>query len=78
MLSFAIDPEVLPEERNEDGTGRADAARVKRAAWTNPLNPEDVATIFSLAMPYRSAPRGRVGFGVRREDLPNDAIVDAD
>jgi hypothetical protein len=77
LLTFAIDPVVLPEERSEDGSGRADSARVKRAAWPGDLASEDVATIFSLAMPYKSAPRGRVGFGVRREDLPNDAIVDA-
>lgn len=77
LLTFAIDPEVLPEERNDDGSGRADARRIKRTAWPSELNSRDVATIFSLAMPYWSAPRGRVGFGVRRDDLPNAAIIDA-
>ncbi|WP_374975025.1 Z1 domain-containing protein [Microbacterium trichothecenolyticum] len=78
LLTFPIDPEVLPGERNDDGSGRAAAARVKRGAWPNPLTSESVATLFSLAMPYKSAPRGRVGFSVRRADMPNDAIVDAD
>ncbi|MEU0312299.1 Z1 domain-containing protein [Nocardioides sp. NPDC006273] len=40
--------------------------------------PKDIATLFSYALPLRSAPAGRIAFTVRRTDQPNDAIVDAD
>ncbi|MEJ6555545.1 Z1 domain-containing protein [Microbacterium esteraromaticum] len=74
LLTFAFDPEVSEDERQLHG--RADAARIKRAAWPDLVEPEDVATLFSLAMPYKSAPRGRIGFGVRREDDADNPIVD--
>lgn len=73
LLTFSIDPELLPEERD---AGRVAASRVKRAAWPDPVTPADVATLFSLALPYLAAERGRIGFGVRRDDLAGQAIVD--
>lgn len=42
-----------------------------------PLDPGDVATLFSLAMPYASAPRGRIGFRVLDHGRENEAIIDA-
>ena len=75
LLTFAYDPELTDEEATD---GRADPTRVKRAAWPSTIEPESVATLLSLAMPYGSAPRGRIGFGVRREgDDADKAIVDA-
>lgn len=75
LLTFAYDPELTEDELAER---RADPTRVKRAAWPADIQPENVATLLSLAMPYGSAPRGRIGFGVRREGEEADkAIVDA-
>lgn len=76
LLTFAYDPELTDAERA--GDNRADAARVKRAEWPNDMPKESVATLVSLAMPYASAPRGRIGFAVRREDDADRAIVDLD
>lgn len=76
LLTFAYDPEVSPEELRDEG--RATAERVKRGAWPTPMPSESVATLLSLAMPYASAPRGRIGFTVRREDNADSAIVDRD
>lgn len=39
--------------------------------------PAAIATLFSLAMPYASAPRGRIGFRVRNKEQEDLAIVDA-
>jgi hypothetical protein len=75
LLTFAIDPELTDAERED---GRVSIDRVKRAAWPAPVPPESVATLLSLAMPYASAPRGRIGFRVRREEDPDKAIVDRD
>lgn len=75
LLTFAFDPEVSDHEK--ETFGRADPARVKRAAWPETVTPESVATLISLAMPYGSAPRGRIGFGVRRADDADNPIVDA-
>lgn len=75
LLTFTYDPELTADEVAE---GRADASRIKRSAWPAEMPSADVATLLSLAMPYKSAPRGRIGFGVRREDDPDVAIVDAD
>ena len=36
----------------------------------------DTATIFSLAIPYSAAPKGRIAFTVRRPDRSNDPVVD--
>ena len=72
LLTFTIDPEVLEEEKD---LGRADATRVKIPLFGEPVSSKDVATLLSLALPYGSAPRGRIGFGVRREDLQDEAIV---
>lgn len=73
LLTFAYDPELTDAERESEG--RADAARIKRALWPAVMTPENVATLVSLAMPYGSAPRGRIGFGVRREDDADSPIV---
>lgn len=74
LITFAYDPEVSDAELEE--FGRADPARVARKAWPAGMPQESVATLISLAMPYRSAPRGRIGFGVRREDDADNPIVD--
>lgn len=76
LLTFAYDPEVTAEEAQNES--RASADRVKRESWADPVPSMDVATLLSLAMPYGSAPRGRVGFKVRREDSADSAIVDRD
>jgi hypothetical protein len=78
LLTFSIDPEVLPSERHEDGSGRVDGSRVKRANWPQEVTSSDVATLLTIALPYNAAPRGRIGFRVRREDLGGQAIVDLD
>jgi len=72
LLTFTIDPEVLATDKEET---RADANRVKLPPLGDPVDACDVATLVSLALPYDSAPRGRIGFGVRREDLQDEAIV---
>lgn len=73
LLAFAFDPEIADDEK------RAEASRIKRASWPSAIPAESIATLLSLAMPYGSAPRGRIGFGVRREGEDADkAIVDAD
>lgn len=74
LLTFSYDPEVTAEEQQAEG--RASAERIKRAAWPSTMTSENVATLLSLAMPYASAPRGRIGFGVRREDVADNPIVD--
>lgn len=76
LLTFAYDPEVSSEEMRDEG--RASINRIKRSAWPTPMPSESVATLISLAMPYASAPRGRIGFTVRREDDADSAIVDRD
>ncbi|WP_068492362.1 Z1 domain-containing protein [Pseudoclavibacter helvolus] len=67
LLTFAYDPE------RPDGN---DSDLIKRDVWPASLQPQDVATLVSLAMPYESAPRGRVGFGVRRAEAAESPIVD--
>lgn len=74
LLTFAYDPELTPEEQG--GEGRVSLARIKRTAWPERMESQNVATLISLAMPYSSAPRGRIGFTVRREDDADKAIVD--
>lgn len=76
LLTFAYDPELTEAEVVNR---RAEASRIKRAKWPSAIPPESIATLLSLAMPYGSAPRGRIGFGVRREGADAEkAIVDAD
>lgn len=74
LLTFAFDPELTADE--VAAGDRPEATRIKRGAWPDKIRPEDVATLLSLAMPYGSAPRGRIGFGVRRDEDPDKAIVD--
>ena len=78
LLTFAYDPELTDEERIEGSPySRADAERVKRVNWPTNIPAESVATLISLAMPYASAPRGRIGFRVRRDgDDADKPIVD--
>jgi hypothetical protein len=61
LLSFALD------------TGEPTAGPKNLPA--GPVDPRDVATLFSWAMPYDSAPSGRVGFKSRKSGA--GAIVDA-
>lgn len=77
LLTFAYDPEVSAEEAEK--FGRADSARFKRSEWPSELGSSDVATLLSLAVPYGAAPRGRIGFRVRRDgEHADQAIVDLD
>ncbi|TAP44671.1 hypothetical protein EYS21_09005 [Arthrobacter sp. S39] len=65
LLTFAADPESdLKEDREPN-------------ALTDPIHVRDVATLFSLAVPYASAPRGRIGFRVLDASKENSAIIDA-
>ncbi|MEV0950870.1 Z1 domain-containing protein [Promicromonospora sp. NPDC050249] len=44
----------------------------------DPTATKDIATLFSYALPLAAAPAGRIAFTVRREDRPDDAIVDTE
>lgn len=71
LLSFALDP-LIPSEASD-----AEAKRLrdpKNIAPDADIAPDDVATLFSLVLPYWSAPSGRVGFRVRDES--RGAIID--
>lgn len=62
LLTFAADP--------------ADGNSDPKALPSPVVQPDDIATLFSLAFPRASAPKGRVGFTVRVKGA--GAIVDAD
>jgi hypothetical protein len=65
LLTFAADPaSEAKEDRNPEHL-------------IDPIDPRDVATLFSLAMPYKSAPRGRIGFRVIDPSKEDQAIIDA-
>ena len=64
LLTFAADPK-----------GRAERTPSR---MPEEISPADTATIFSLALPYQAAPRGRIAFSVRRRDRSNDPVVDSD
>lgn len=63
LLTFAADP--------KNGAERTPERMPKE------IVPADTATIFSLALPYQAAPKGRIAFSVRRSDRSNDPVVDA-
>ncbi|GAA2199988.1 Z1 domain-containing protein [Sinomonas flava] len=63
LLTFAADP-ASGKDRNPD-------------LLEDPIVTKDVATLFSLAMPYKSAPRGRIGFRVLDTSKKDQAIIDA-
>ena len=42
------------------------------------IQPADTATIFSLALPYAAAPKGRIAFTVRRPDRNDEPVVDVE
>ena len=52
LLTFASDP--------------ANPENVDPALLPDPAPPEDIATLFSLALPKEAAPRGRIGFSVQK------------
>ncbi|WP_220433353.1 Z1 domain-containing protein [Kocuria coralli] len=52
LLTFAADP--------------ADDAERDPGLLPDPTAPEDIATLFSFALPKEAAPRGRIGFTVRK------------
>ncbi|WPR64378.1 Z1 domain-containing protein [Glutamicibacter protophormiae] len=65
LLTFASDPvSNVKAERDPE-------------KLVDPIDVRDVATLFSLAVPYRSAPRGRIGFRVLDNSRRDSAIVDA-
>ena len=71
-------------------TGRRGAMLLTFAADTRPgqerspgllsdsMPAADTATIFSLALPYRAAPKGRIAFSVRRPDRGDEPVVDVE
>ncbi|MGV8885439.1 MAG: Z1 domain-containing protein [Microbacteriaceae bacterium] len=57
LLTFAADPKGTEKaERNPD-------------LLADPIDSRNVASLFSLAFPYKSAPRGRIGFRVKDNSL---------
>lgn len=65
LLTFAADPDTdVKDERNPD-------------RLLDPIDLRDVATLFSLAVPQASAPRGRIGFRVVDKSKGDQAIIDA-
>lgn len=64
LLTFAADP-------------KANAERTP-SRMPQEMSTADTATLFSLALPYEAAPKGRIAFSVRRRDRSNDPVVDAD
>lgn len=64
LLTFAADP--------KGGAERSPVRMPER------MTAADTATIFSLALPHRAAPEGRIAFSVRRKDRSDDPVVDAD
>lgn len=64
LLTFAADP--ASEDRSERNP----------KTWPEDVRSNDVATLFSFAVPYLSAPRGRIGFRVRDTTKSNSPIVD--
>lgn len=65
LLTFAADPDSdVKAERDPE-------------MLSDPIQTEDVATLFSLAVPFKSAPRGRIGFRVLDKSKENEAIIDA-
>lgn len=71
LLTFSIDPEGASQISREEYS-----EVVKRENWPHQVAPADVATLVSLALPHAAAPRGRIGFRVRREDLKDTPIID--
>lgn len=65
LLTFAADPSSLAKTDRDP------------KALIDPISTADVATLFSLAVPYKSAPRGRIGFRVLDKSKKDSAIVDA-
>ncbi len=71
-------------------TGRRGAMLLTFAADTRPgqersprllpgsMPAADTATIFSLALPYGAAPKGRIVFSVRRPDKRDEPVVDVE
>jgi hypothetical protein len=63
LLTFAADPAGVETSRNPDDL-------------TDPIDSRDIATLFSLAVPHHSAPRGRIGFRVLDRSKGDVAIID--
>jgi hypothetical protein avisC_05682 len=71
-------------------TGKRGAMLLTFAADTKPgqersprflpvsMSAADTATIFSLALPYEAAPKGRTAFSVRRPDRSDEPVVDVE
>lgn len=68
LLNFSADP------ASQDAADRDPSTE----AWDGDIESVDVATIFALAVPYLSAPRGRIGFRVRDDSQPDKPILDED
>lgn len=64
LLTFAADP--------KNGAERTPSRMPEE------MTAADTATLFSLALPYKAAPRGRIAFSVKRRDRINDPVVNAD
>lgn len=61
LLTFAADP-AKGKDRSPE-------------ALPSPAKPEDIATLFSLAIPKNAAPKGRIGFTVRNREYRDQPIV---
>ncbi|MER6972604.1 Z1 domain-containing protein [Nocardioides sp. NPDC000445] len=70
LLTFAGDSS---SPRLHDANGVTDPKLLP-----DPTDPKNIATLFSFALPFNSAPGGRIAFTVRRPDMPEDAIVEVD
>lgn len=72
LLTFAGDS-ASTKFHDPKKPGVTDPARLPDST-----DPKNIATLFSYALPLASAPAGRIAFKVRREDRPDDAIVEAE
>lgn len=70
LLTFSPDPDLARTPNDERKLIIQEALEAKE------LSSSDVASLFSLVFPFKSAPAGRVGFRVRRTDLRDSVIVD--
>jgi hypothetical protein len=73
LLSFALDP-AIPADATIEVERRLRNPKERPAGV--PIDPMDVATLFSLVLPYDSAPSGRIGFRVKDESRRSAPIVD--
>lgn len=69
LLTFSADPSLPAGLTSAEKREKADHKK-----WPQEVASADVATLFSMVLPYASAPEGRLGFRVRQEG--NIPIID--